>query len=124
MTQQQILLYNFKDDERTQQIRRYLNRKRILFRNVQPPEYAKPLGVLLELPGFEGSHPFNLGYSFSEEMMVFYGFEQNDIWEFLSFFRSEGLKGVALKAMVTPVNQHWNSIRLHDELSLEHRTLH
>ena len=124
MTEQQVLLYNFKDDERTQKIRRYLNYRRICYRSVQAPEYLKPLGALLELPGFEDSHPFNLGYNFTEEMMVFYGFEQTDIWEFLSFFRSEGLAGVALKAMVTPINQHWNSIQLHDELSREHQTLH
>lgn len=124
MIQQQILFYNFKDDERTQQIRRYLNHKRILFRNIQAPEYLKPLGALLGLPGFEGSHPFNLGCNFSEEMIVFYGLEQTDIWEFLSFFREKRLAGVALKAMVTPINQHWNSIQLHDELYREHQTLH
>ena len=39
MSQTQILLYNFKDEDRLRQIRRYLNRHRISVRMVQQPEY-------------------------------------------------------------------------------------
>ena len=35
MSQTQILLYNFKDEDRLRQIRRYLNRHRISVRMVQ-----------------------------------------------------------------------------------------
>ena len=41
MSQTQILLYNFKDEDRLRQIRRYLNRHRISVRMVQQPEYLK-----------------------------------------------------------------------------------
>ena len=37
MSQTQILLYNFKDEDRLHQIRRYLNRHRISVRMVQQP---------------------------------------------------------------------------------------
>ena len=48
----QILLYNFKDEDRLRQIRRYLNRHRISVRMVQQPEYLESLGFLFEIPGF------------------------------------------------------------------------
>ena len=40
MSQTQILLYNFKDEDRLHQIRRYLNRHRISVRMVQPVSYT------------------------------------------------------------------------------------
>ena len=52
MSQTQILLYNFKDEDRLHQIRRYLNRHRISVRMVQQPEYLESLGFLFEIPGF------------------------------------------------------------------------
>ena len=41
MSQTQILLYNFKDEDRLHQIRRYLNRHRISVRMVHKPEYRE-----------------------------------------------------------------------------------
>ena len=44
--------------------------------------------------------------------------------EFLHFFRENQIPPVALKAMLTPVTQHWSSIQLHDELLKEHTLMH
>ena len=41
-----------------------------------------------------------------------------------TFFRENQIPPVALKAMLTPVTQHWSSIQLHDELSREHTLMH
>ena len=70
MSQTQILLYNFTDEDRLRQIRRYLNRHRIPVRMVQQPEYLESLGFLFEVPGFSKNPVFNLGKNFQEEMMV------------------------------------------------------
>ena len=43
MSEAQILLYNFKDENRLRQIRRYLNRQKISLRMVQPSEYLESL---------------------------------------------------------------------------------
>lgn len=43
---------------------------------------------------------------------------------FLAFFREEAIPSVSLKAMLTPVTQHWSSIQLHDELTKEHTMMH
>jgi hypothetical protein len=122
-SQQQILLYNFKEDTRTQQLRRYLSRNGVSIRVVQPAEYLHPLGFLLGLPGFERNPMFNLGSNFSEEMLVMAGFGEKQMDDFLQFFRIQNLEPVALKAVLTPITQHWNSIQLHDELIREHQAM-
>ena len=71
MSQTQILLYNFKDEDRLHQIRRYLNRHRISVRMVQQPEYLESLGFLFKIPGFSKNPVFNLGKNFQEEMRIF-----------------------------------------------------
>lgn len=39
--------------------------------------------------------------------------------QLLAFFRERQLSPVALKAVLTPVNCHWNSLKLHEELLKE-----
>lgn len=91
MSQTQILLYNFKDEDRLHQIRRYLNRHRISVRMVQQPEYLESLGFLFEIPGFSKNPVFNLGKNFQEEMMVLKDFSSEQLDEFLAFFKENGL---------------------------------
>lgn len=113
------LLYNFQDDDRTRQIRRYLHRSGIATRIITAPEFLHPLGYLFEVPGFSASPMFNLGHNFTEEMMVMKDFSEQQLDDFLAFIRSAGLKRIDLKAILTPVNQHWNSLQLYQELSGE-----
>ena len=123
-TQPTVLLYNFNDPDRLRIIRRYLNRQKINVRIVTPPEFLYPLGYLFELPGFQPSTQFNLGKNFSDEMMVLNNFSSEQMDAFLAFFREEAIPSVSLKAMLTPVTQHWSSIQLHDELTKEHKMMH
>ena len=44
--------------------------------------------------------------------------------EFLAFFKENGLLPVNLKAMLTPVTVHWDSLKLHDELMKEHTEMY
>ena len=123
-TQSAALLYNFSDPERLRQIRRYLNRQKVKTRIVTAPESLHPLGYLFELPGFRPSSQFNLGNNFSDEMLVLKDFSSKQMDGFLAFFRENQIPSVALKAMLTPVTKHWSSVRLHDELSKEHKLMH
>ena len=104
MSEAQILLYNFKDENRLRQIRRYLNRQKISLRMVQPSEYLESLGFLFEIPGFAKNSVFNLGQNFQEEMMVLNGFSSQQLDEFLAFFKENSLPPVALKAVLTPAD--------------------
>lgn len=124
MSEAQILLYNFKEEDRLRQIRRYLNRHKFSVRMVQQPEYLESLGFLFEIPGFAKNPVFNLGQNFQEEMMVLKDFSSEQLDEFLAFFKENGLSPVSLKAILTPVTVHWNSVKLHDELIKEHAMMH
>ena len=123
-TDAQILMYNFKEEPRTRQITRYLNKAGISYKNVTVAEYLHPLGYLFEIPGFLPSPQFNLGGNFGDEMLVMYNFSQEQQTEFLGFFHRKGLTSVDLKAVLTPVTQHWSSLKLHEELAKEHAMMH
>ena len=123
-TQPEALLYNFNDPERLRQIRHYLNRQKVKTRIVTAPEFLHPLGYLFEIPGFHPSSQFNLGSNFSDEMIVLKDFSSEQLDEFLAFFKENGLLPVNLKAMLTPVTVHWDSLKLHDELMKEHTEMY
>ena len=123
-TQPAALLYNFNDPERLRQIRRYLNRQKVKTRIITAPEFLHPLGYLFGLTGFSPSPQFNLGGNFSDEMLVMHNFSQEQQTDFLGFFHRNGLAPVDLKAVLTPVTQHWSSLKLHGELSKEHTLMH
>lgn len=118
MMETSALLYNFEDDDRTRQIRRYLHRAGITTRIVTTPDFLHPLGYLFEVPGFSPNPAFNLGQNFTE-MMIMKDFSEQHLDDFLSFIRSSGLKRIDLKAILTPVNQNWNSLQLYQELTAE-----
>ena len=123
-TQPTALLYNFNDPERLRQIRRYLNRQKVKTRIITAPEFLHPLGYLFEIPGFQPSSRFNLGSNFSDEMIVLKDFSSEQLDEFLAFFKENGLLPVNLKAMLTPVTVHWDSLKLHDDLMKEHTEMY
>ena len=114
MSDAQVLLY----------IRRYLNRQKISVTMVQPSQYLEKLGFLFEIPGFSKNPVFNLGQNFQEEMMVLNGFSGSELDGFLAFFKENSLPAVKLKAVLTPVTMHWDSMKLYDELMREHEALH
>lgn len=119
----QVLLYNFRQDERTRLLRRYLRKNGISVRMVETAEFLHPLGYLFGLPGFTPCPQFNMGGNFHEEMMVMGNLSGAQTDGLLDFFRSSGLEPVDLKAVLTPVTAHWSSLKLHDELSKEHKAM-
>ncbi|MDO4275687.1 MAG: DUF3783 domain-containing protein [Eubacteriales bacterium] len=117
----EALIYNLKDNERSKKIKRYLNRIGINIRQVQAPDFLHPLGFLFEIPGFSRNTRFNLGGNFTEEMLVMKDFTDKQMNDFFQFFRTNDLEPISLKAVLTPVNQYWDSLKLHQELLEEHR---
>lgn len=119
----EILLYNFVENERYRQIRRYLNKSHIELHIVRAPEFSKPLGALFQLPGFPDQSVFLPGENFREEMIVMKDFSPQELDDFLAFFHKNSLAPVELKAVLTPVTIHWNSIQLYKELKKEQKAL-
>lgn len=120
--QPKVLMYNIKRDERGNKIRQYLQREGIGAKDVQTAEYLESLGYLLELPMYTKSGLFNMGKTFSEEMLFLAGFTSGLLDDFLAFFTSEGLAPVKLKAMLTAHNVSWSSLQLYEELSRERKS--
>ena len=56
-------------------------------------------------------------------MMVMKDFSKQQLNDFLQFFRDNQLETVSLKAMLTPITVHWNSLQLHSELEAEHQAM-
>lgn len=118
-----VLLYNFTDSERHRRIQRYLAKSGVSVRRVQTPEFLHPIGYLFEMQGFFPCPQFNLGGNFQEEMLIMKDFSSERMDRFLEFFREQKLEPLNLKAVLTPVTQHWNSLKLHEELMRERQAL-
>ncbi len=116
-----ILLYNFNNDDRTTQIRRFFTKKKIKVKTIQSPDFLQPVGYLCEIPQFSKLSVFNLGNNFSDEMIVMYRLSDELLDEFLQFFKDNSIKPVDLKAVVTIINQNWNSVQLHNALITERK---
>ena len=91
----EILLYNFKADDRFRQIRRFLNHAKVNVRIVHTPEFLQPLGTLFEIPGFAKNTLFNISGNFTEEMIVMKDFSETLMDDFLNFFKENQLACVA-----------------------------
>ena len=114
-----VLLYRIEGPARRRMVRAYLDQAGIRAVEVPPADWHQPLGTLLELPGFArvpGPFP---GGAVEEEMLVMFAFRENMLGDFLQFFRDHGLPSVGLKAMATPTNLQWTSLRLYEELRKE-----
>lgn len=121
--QPKVLMYNIEQDVRGRKLRRYLQREGIAVKEVQTVEYLESLGCLLGLPMYPKNGLFNMGRTFSEEMLFLAGFSPGLLDDFLGFFANEGLAPVKLKAMLTAHNISWNSLQLYEELARERKSL-
>ena len=109
----QILLYNIKDKKRAMDIRRVLMPLKIRIKNISPDEFAYPIGYLLGLEGYEASDTPAEDCFFEDEMMIMAGFTSYDIDQVIRGFHKRRIKGIPLKAIVTPHNQEWTSYKLY-----------
>lgn len=118
----EILLYNL-DNEKGKQIRQVCSPLSISCRDVASDEYLQTIGALAGLPGFMLRPMTVAAPAFSDEMMLFCGFTNDDIYDFLSRYKAAGIAPVHLKATLTPHNVGWNSLEIHDELTKEHEAM-
>ena len=91
--------------------------------DVASDEYLQTIGALAGLPGFMLRPMTVAAPAFSDEMMLFCGFTNDDIYDFLSRYKAAGIAPVHLKATLTPHNVGWNSLEIHDELTKEHEAM-
>ncbi len=91
-------------------------------RPVAPAEYGLPIGALAGIPvsGAAGVSPMS---GFSDPMLVICGLLAPQLDAFLKEVREARMPRIALKAVLTPANVTWSSVRLHDELTREHEAV-
>ena len=113
---EKIFLYNL-NSPKGRLIRRLCEQMGIPVDEVPREDYAQPM------PGFVRHASVYSGPAFTDEMMLFRGFDDATLSRFLNRYRQAGIDKVDLKANLTPHNVLWNSFQLHDELLREHRLM-
>ena len=117
MKQPVLLCYNL-TGEKMQKIRLAAMRLKIRVRPVEKTEYAQTIAALCGAEDVrEAAYT---GAGFEDEMLMMANFPAGMMNTFLGLFRRMGIAPVALKAVLTPVNAEWDSVRLHEELLREH----
>lgn len=121
MKQPVLLMYNL-SGERARAISMAAMRLKIRVRSVAAEEYGLPLAILcgLEDAAEEGAQT---AQPFEDEMLVMALFPAGMMNAFLQAMRRMGIAPVALKAILTPTNAAWDSVRLHGELSREREAI-
>ena len=92
-------------------------------RPVFPYEYAQSLGTLCGISGFPKKNRKPSAAPFTESILVFCGFDSQELDTFLAELKKGGLFTAALKAIVTPHNIFWDSQMLYQELASERASL-
>lgn len=92
------------------------------FLEVPERDFWKTLGAAARLTGFpakpQAQSSEEKGMAL-EPMLVFCGFGQDELFEFLAQYRQSGAKPVELKAMMTMHNIFWTPAMLQKELKEE-----
>ena len=114
-----ILLYNF-SGKRLQNVRKALAPLNCVIKPVQKKDFSLPIGNLLgsgNNVNFEKQTPSD---SFTDEMLVMYGFQGDMIDILIAALRVGGVGKIELKAIVTEHNINWSSVKLYKEIKAEH----
>ena len=121
MARPTLLTYNL-DDETAARLEAVCREQSILLRAVRPFEYAAPIGALAGIPVANGSSGLPTA-TFNDEMLVMCHMLSHQLDAFLQGMRLGGVPHIPLKAVLTPTNVTWDSLRLHDELTREHAAM-
>lgn len=119
-----VLLINFSDKQRLQQVKQALFPLRLRLRTVEPQDYDCPVGLLAEGKTEEGKVPSDPSETapLCGELLVFAGFSGGTLDRVLAALRKHQLR-ILYKAMLTASNQNWTVRELHREIQAEHEAM-
>ena len=121
MAQPLLLTYNLNGDTAAK-LDALCKAQGIRVRAVKPFEFALPIGVLAGIPVSKAPDGMPVS-TFSDEMLVMCHMLSDQLDAFLHGMRAGGVPRIPLKAVLTPVNVSWDSLRLRDELAREHAAM-
>ena len=116
-----VLCYNLPAEKRIK-LQLICTRLKMHVRHVLQDQYMLPIGALCGMLE-PGASPAPATETFDDEMLVFCGFDSRLLDRFLAEMRAARMQPVLLKAVLTPSNMHWSSVRLCRELLSERETL-
>lgn len=114
-----ILLYNL-NNETGKRIRTLCLQLGVKACDVPVSDYLVPIAALAGIMKKGNNVQTFQGVPFTDEMMVFCGFNDKELDKFLSEYRKARIPFIPLKAGLTPTNAVWNSLQLHQAISQEH----
>lgn len=112
-----VLLYNFQDKAKTEKVKLIFVLMGVRIKTVSKEEYLQPVGALAG--ALERNETVYEEEGFQDEMLVICHLTDAQMNQMLAYFRKEGIR-IPLKAALTPTNQHWTSLELHEEIVREH----
>lgn len=118
-----ILIYNFTDRKRKNKIQAFCGMHGIRVKLVAEEDYGRAIRTLFEASSEvpDGDCKQEVLESFDDEMLVMCQLgRQMDL--LLNYLRKERVH-IPLKAVLTPVNQEWDSVRLYHEIKSEHEQM-
>ena len=122
MKQPVLLMYNL-SGERARAISMAAMRLKIRVRRVAAEEYGLPLAILCGLEDAPEQQA-QTAAPFEDEMLVMALFPAGMMNAFLQAMRRMSIAPVALKAVLTPTNAAWDSVRLREELAREREAIY
>ena len=124
MMQKTVLLYNVQDKNRLLKIRQALLPLGIRIRLVNKEDYGKPVGLLAGIKGIDAAEQeSDLKDDFNDEMAVMAGFTSAQVDAFIRALYKRGVGRIDYKAILTPYNVLWSSVKLYREIKKEHEAM-
>ena len=94
------------------------------YRRMLPSDYKKTLGSLAGITGIPAkTTDGSMGEKIRQEMLVFSGFDSEELEAFLELYRMQGIEKIDYKATVTMHNIFWTPEMLYQELKKEHAAM-
>lgn len=121
MTSPVVLVYNLENAEKLK-LMFICGQLKILCVNVPRADYAQSIAALAGAR--RRTDAVYAGEGFPEAMLVMANFTNALFQSFMNALKRNRVTGVPLKAVMTPTNAEWDSVRLHDEILREHNEMH
>ena len=94
------------------------------YQRMLPSDHKKTLGSLAGITGIPAKTTADsMGEKIEQEMLVFSGFDSEELEAFLDLYRMQGIEKIDYKATVTMYNIFWTPEMLYQELKKEHAAM-
>jgi len=118
--EEQVLLYQFRDEKKLSEIRQILKKLRVKSRVLPEEAHGEKIGFLLGMKGFRETKSKDEDFTFPHEVMIFQNIRGKRLDEVLDGLKDAGIPPVKFKAVVTPFNTLWTLQRLCETMQREH----